>query len=83
MGNNSIGVYDYAAVVNPFASYAFGKSLAPGTIAIDIKDPDVKWEDTETSNLAIETGMFNNKLQFTAEYFKKRSSDLLADVLLL
>ena len=80
LGNNSIGVYDYAAVVNPFASYAFGNSLAPGTIAIDIKDPNVKWEDTETSNLAIETGMFNNKLQFTAEYFKKRSSDLLADV---
>lgn len=80
LGNNTIGVYDYAAVVNPFASYAFGNSLAPGTIAIDIKDPDVKWEDTETINAAIETGMFNNKLQFTAEYFKKRSSDLLADV---
>lgn len=80
LGNNSIGVYDYAAVVNPFASYAFGNSLAPGTIAIDIKDPNVKWEDTETTNVAIETGMFNNKLQFTAEYFRKRSSDLLADV---
>ncbi|MCM4157293.1 TonB-dependent receptor [Gramella sp. AN32] len=80
LGNNTIGVYDYAAVVNPFASYAFGNSLAPGTIAIDIKDPDVKWEDTETVNVAVETGMFNNKLQFTTEYFKKRSSDLLADV---
>ena len=80
LGNNTIGVYDYAAVVNPFASYAFGNSLAPGTIAIDIKDPDVKWEDTETWNAAIEAGFFNNKLQLTAEWFKKRSSDLLADV---
>ncbi len=80
LGNNTLGVYDYAAVVNPFASYAFGNSLAPGTIAIDIKDSDVKWEDTETWNVALEAGMFNNKLQFTAEWFKKRSSDLLADV---
>lgn len=80
LGNNSIGVYDYAAVVNPFASYAFGNSLAPGTIAIDIKDPNVKWEDTETTNVAVEAGLFNNKLQFTAEYFQKKSSDLLADV---
>jgi len=80
LGNNSIGVYDYAAVINPFASYAFGNSLAPGTIAIDIKDPNVKWEDTETVNVALEMGMFNNKLQFTAEYFQKRSSDLLANV---
>ncbi|MCG9972838.1 SusC/RagA family TonB-linked outer membrane protein [Christiangramia crocea] len=80
LGNNTIGPYDYAAVVNPFASYAFGNSLAPGTIAIDIKDPDVKWEDTETWNAALEAGLFSNKLQFTAEWFKKRSSDLLADV---
>ena len=80
LGNNTIGVYDYAAVVNPFASYVFGNTLAPGTIAIDIKDPNVKWEDTETSNVAVEVGMFDNKLEFTAEYFKKRSSDLLADV---
>ncbi len=80
LGNNTIGVYDYAAVVNPFASYVFGNTLAPGTIAIDIKDPDVKWEDTETSNIAIEGGLFDNRLEFTAEYFKKKSSDLLADV---
>lgn len=80
LGNNTIGVYDYAAVVNPFAGYAFGDELAPGTIAVDVKDPNIKWEDTETVNFAVETGMFNNQLQFTAEYFKKRSSDLLAAV---
>lgn len=80
LGNNTIGVYDYAAVINPFAGYVFGDELAPGTIAIDVKDPNIKWEDTETVNFAVETGMFNNKLQFSAEYFKKRSSDLLAAV---
>lgn len=80
LGNNTIGVYDYAAVVNPFAGYAFGNELAPGTIAVDVKDPNIKWEDTETVNFAVETGMFDNRLQFTAEYFKKRSSDLLAAV---
>lgn len=80
LGNSTIGVYDYAAVVNPFASYVFGNNLAPGTIAIDVKDPEIKWEDTETLNFAVETGMFDNRLQFTAEYFKKKSSDLLAAV---
>jgi TonB-linked SusC/RagA family outer membrane protein len=80
LGNNTIGVYDYAAVVNPFAGYVFGNELAPGTIAVDVKDPDIKWEDTETINVAVETGMFDNRFNFTAEYFKKRSSDLLAAV---
>jgi TonB-linked SusC/RagA family outer membrane protein len=80
LGNNTIGTYDYAAVVNPFASYVFGNTLAPGTIAVDVKDKDIKWEDTTTFNVALEAGMFNNKLQFTAEYYVKTCDDLLADV---
>lgn len=80
LGNASIGPYDYASVINPFASYVFGNTLAPGTIVVDIKDPDIKWEDTESSNIALAMGMFHNKLQFTAEYYHKRSSDLLANV---
>lgn len=80
LGNNTIGVYDYAATINPFANYVFGNTLAPGTIAVDIKDPKVKWEDTETSNIALEVGLFDNALQLTGEYFLKKSTDLLADV---
>ncbi len=80
LGNNTLGVYDYAAVVNPFAGYTFNNELAPGTIAVDLKDPNVQWEETETTNVAVETGMFNSRLQFSAEYFIKRSNELLAAV---
>ncbi|WP_053975837.1 SusC/RagA family TonB-linked outer membrane protein [Mangrovimonas xylaniphaga] len=80
LGNNTIGLYEFALNINPFASYLFGSELAPGSIVIDIVDPDIKWEDTESTNVAAEFGMFNNRLQFTAEYFKKQSTDLLADV---
>src|SRR5690606_15513059 len=80
LGNNTIAVYDYTTVVNPFASYVFSDGLAPGTITVDVKDPNIKWEDTESMNIAIETGFFNDRLQFTAEYFEKKSSDLLANV---
>ncbi|MEZ4687549.1 MAG: SusC/RagA family TonB-linked outer membrane protein [Bacteroidia bacterium] len=76
LGNNTIGVYDYAATVNPFPFYPFGNRYGAGTIAIDIKDPNVKWEDTETQNVGIEAGLFENKLQFTAEYYQKTSTDL-------
>jgi len=79
LGNNTIDNYDYSAVVNPFASYTFNNGLAPGTTVIDLKDPNIKWEDTTTANVAMEFGMFKNKLQFTAEYFVRTSDDLLAD----
>ncbi|MFV0564938.1 MAG: SusC/RagA family TonB-linked outer membrane protein [Flavobacteriaceae bacterium] len=80
LGNNTIGLYEFALTTNPFASYVFGDTLAEGTTVVEIVDPDIKWEDTESMNVAAEFGMFNNKLQFTAEWFKKKSTDLLADV---
>ncbi len=80
LGNNTVGPYAYTATVNPFASYVFGNELAPGTTVVSAKDPDLKWEDTETVNAAIELGLFNNKLQFSAEYYRKTSSDILANV---
>ncbi|MBD0823238.1 SusC/RagA family TonB-linked outer membrane protein [Aestuariibaculum marinum] len=80
LGNNTIGVYEFALTTNDFASYLFGNELAPGSTVVKIVDPDIKWEDTESSNIAAELGMFNNRLLFTAEYFKKQSTDLLADV---
>ncbi|MCB0643327.1 MAG: SusC/RagA family TonB-linked outer membrane protein, partial [Phaeodactylibacter sp.] len=80
LGNNTIGVYDYVATVNPFAFYPFGDAYGTGVTAIDLKDPNVKWEDTETTNAAIEFGLFESRLEFSAEYYIKKSTDLLADV---
>jgi TonB-linked SusC/RagA family outer membrane protein len=80
LGNNTIGVYDYDATVNPFAWYPFGGTYGNGTIAVDVKDPDIKWEDTKTVNAALEVGLWEDRFSFTAEYFVKKSTDLLADV---
>jgi len=80
LGNNTVGVYAYASTVNPFANYNFNNETAPGTIVVDIKDPNIKWEDTKTVNAAVELGMFDDQLQLTAEYYIKTSSDLLASV---
>ncbi|MCF1190901.1 TonB-dependent receptor [Mangrovimonas sp. AS39] len=80
LGNNTIGLYEFAQTVNAFAGYVFGDTEAPGSTVVKIVDPDIKWEDTESTNVAAEFGFFDNKLQFSAEWFKKRSTDLLADV---
>lgn len=80
LGNNTVGPYAYAATINPFAGYSFNNTLAPGTTVVTLRDPNVKWENTQTTNVALELGLFNNKLQFTGEYFIKKSTDLLASV---
>lgn len=79
LGNNTIANYGYSSTVNAFAGYNFNNQLAPGTIVVDIKDPNIKWEDTTTFNTALEFAFFKNRLQFTAEYFVRTSDDLLAN----
>lgn len=80
LGNNTVARYGYTSTVNNFAGYTFGNGLAPGTTVVSLVDSKIKWEDTQTANAAIELGMLNNKLQFSAEYFVKTSDDLLAQV---
>lgn len=80
IGNNTVGRYFFAQTVNAFASYTFNDATAPGTTNVTRLDQNISWEETTTVNGAIELGFFNNKLNFTAEYFVKTSDDLLANV---
>jgi len=80
LGNNTIGTYAYSPTINAFAGYNFNNALAPGTTVISAIDPNVHWEKTATSNVALELGFFNNDLQITAEYYQKKSTDLLIGV---
>ena len=41
--------------------------------------PDIKWETTQTVDVAVEGRLFN-KLNFQIGYFDKRSKDLLFEV---
>ncbi|TRX22264.1 TonB-dependent receptor [Flavobacterium franklandianum] len=80
LGNNTIAPYFFATTINSFAGYDFNNALAPGTTVVASLDPNVKWEDNETTDVAVEVGLFDNDLQFTAEYFVKNSTNLLIGV---
>lgn len=84
LGNNTIGAYAFSPTVNSFVPYTWGGAStgtsAQGTISTDIKDPNITWEKTASTNIALELGLLNNKLQLAGEYFVKKSTDLLFNV---
>ena len=49
---------------------------AQGTL-LRYGNPDLKWETTNQNNIGIDLSMFNNKISVTADYFQKKTSDLL------
>lgn len=79
-GNNTIGPYRFSQTVNAFAGYTFGNALAPGTTTVTRLDQNITWETTRTKNIALETTFLKDKLSFSAEYFVKKSYDILANV---
>jgi TonB-dependent starch-binding outer membrane protein SusC len=48
-----------------------------GTPAVNNANPDLKWQGDRQYNIGIDANLFNNRVTFTADYFNKRTTDLL------
>ena len=44
-----------------------------------LANPDLKWEKTQSMNLALEGSLWNNRLQFGLEYYYKKTNDAFMD----
>ncbi len=71
-GNSEIGNYASLALVSGGIDYVGGAGLAPSQKG----SPDLTWESTWTTNLALRLGMFN-RLNLEVELYNKLTSDML------
>ena len=81
-GSQAIPPYSALSQLNTDGSaYAInGSSLSTGVGLGSLGDPNLKWESTAQFNTGIDLGFFNDRLQFTADYYRKKTSDLLLNV---
>ncbi len=77
LGNQEILNYGYTTYINPYAHAVFNGQLAPGSTQVSLSNPDLKWEEKTSSNIALDLGIFNDKLTLTTEYFISETHDLL------
>ena len=81
LGNENIGEYAYQSVYRPgYMSYSFGNTVVYGSSIEDYVNNQLAWEKKSTTNVGIDLAMFNNRLEFTAEWYKNKSTDLLYSV---
>ncbi|MDO6819437.1 TonB-dependent receptor [Zobellia sp. 1_MG-2023] len=76
-GNDRINNYQYSATLLSDFFYPFGDTLATGTTAGGLANPDLKWEETTMMNIGLDFELFNSKLMGAVEYFNNTSDDLL------
>ena len=81
LGNENIGDYAYqATMMRNNMTYSFGNNPVTGSAVSTFVNTSLAWEKKTTINAGIDLALFNNRIEFTAEWYKNKSTDLLYGV---
>ena len=81
LGNENIGEYVYQAVMSRNnMTYSFNNSAVTGSAVSTFVDNNLSWEKKKTYNVGVDLAFLDNRLEFTAEWYKNTNNDLLYDV---
>ena len=79
LGNEaSVGDYAiYATMARNNMTYSFGNQPITGSAVSTFVNENLTWEKRKTMNVGLDMAFFNNRIEFTAEWYKNKSEDLL------
>jgi len=80
-GNNRVGDFAYLPTLDLRAvnTYVFD-NVAPtkgGIVITNLGNSDLKWETTEQTDLGYDLSLFKNRVEFTVDWYRKTTKDLL------
>lgn len=77
VGNDQVGDYSSFGLVSPGSFYVIGGKKVPGTSISSMENSDLKWETTAQTNIGVDASFINNRINVTADYYKKNTTDML------
>lgn len=81
LGNENIGEYMYqATLARNNMTYSFDNNVVTGSAVSTFVNEKIAWEKKKTANVGIDMAFLNNRIEFTAEWYKNTSEDLLYSV---
>ena len=78
-GNENIGNFQYTVLTSTGNNALFGinETMTQGVKASGLANEDLKWEESEQTDLGFDLGLLNNALTFTVDYYKKTTNGML------
>lgn len=77
LGNQNIGLYPFAAFIGiGNSNYVFDNANRTGSSLNEMANSAISWETTTVSNIGLDLTMWNN-LNFSFEYYQRRTTDIL------
>lgn len=81
LGNENIGEYQYMDIMaRGDYTYSFNNEKVTGSAISSYVNTAIRWEKKKTLDFGLDLGMFDNKLEFTFDWYKSISEDLLYSV---
>lgn len=78
LGNiNNVGYYDYFQLLSSSANYNFSDTAVKGVLEAQIPNTSLGWEKVALTDIGFDLDIFNNKLSLSADYYIKKTSDIL------
>lgn len=75
-GNQGITPYASLSQLGAFR-YNFSGTTVQGYAPVTASNPDLGWEKTFQTNIGIDLGVLNNRVNIVADYYYKKTTDLL------
>lgn len=80
LGNQNIGDFAYASQLSLQESYSFGGTVVPGSASVTLGNPMLTWEETTTTDIGLNLGLWESRIEIEADYFIRETSGILYDV---
>ena len=79
-GNNRVNDFAYLSTLTTTTyvyGYTFGNVTSSGTYPSSLGNAGLKWETTSQSDIGVDLGFLNNRINLTADIYRKTTKDLL------
>lgn len=76
-GNQEIGDYQFISTIDQSRGYIYGGGRIVGASPSYIENKDIRWEESEQIDIALDLGAFNDRLTATFDYYVKNTNGLL------
>lgn len=81
VGNDRAQPYAWYGIVDTISNkYLLGGITHTTFTPSTLENTDLRWEKTSQFNIGIDLGLIENRLFFTADYYYKKTSDILLEV---
>lgn len=79
-GNQEIGDYRFISTIDKTRGYIIGGARYIGASPSYVENNDIKWEESEQIDIALDFELFGNKLVGTVDYYQKNTNGLLETI---